>query len=186
LLVLLVLGPALIVGIDWLFAPWIYSVGGRTRLLPMWAGIGFADTPHGRYQVGIWFSPVPSGSRILPGASISGTGYVCTPSGQRYSLKIGGGASGQIWSHMDGHSFRLYSYHRPTFANFGGDRRPRLDFSGAWVGNTLQMDDEGTLAQAFLPDGSLGPGQVGGHLKEKAVPITFIETGWWLPSSCKQ
>ena len=183
LILLLVLGPLLISAIDLLFAPWIYSVGGKTRLLPFWSGIGFADTPTGRYQIGIWFSPSPSGSRILPSASISGSGYVCTPFGKRYSLKVTGGASGRIWNDMDGHAFSLHAYHRPFFADLGGDRRPRLEFAGAWVGPNLQMNDEGTLAKAFLADGNVAPAS-GPHPKEVAVPITFTETGWWIPGKC--
>jgi hypothetical protein len=184
LFVLLVLGPLLIAGVDLLFAPWIYSVGGRTRLLPVWAGMGTADTPVGRYQIHIWFSPTPSGSHVLASTSISGSAYLCTPGGKRYTLRVTGGTSGRIWKAMDGHSFHLSAYHRPFFAGVAGDHRPRLSFSGAWAQDSLEMDDEGTLAQAFLASGDLSPAQGGAHLKEKAVPITFVETSWWLFGSC--
>jgi hypothetical protein len=186
LLILLLLGPLFVAAIDLIFAPWIYSVGARTRFLPVWSGVGVAETPVGRYQVHVWFSPSPSGSRILPSASITGTVYVCTPSGKGYSLNVTGGASGRIWRDMDGHLFHLYASSRPFFAGLTGDRRPKLNFSGSWVGPNLQMDDEGTLAQAFLADGSLSPGQGGAHLKDKAVPITFTETSWWWRGSCSK
>lgn len=179
LLILTVLGPALFVTIDLIFAPWIFSVGGRTRLLPVWAGVGVAQTSSGPYTIHVWFSPRPSGSHILPSASILGSAYICTPSGKRYSLKVTGGASGRIWKDMDGHSFHLYATNRPFFASLTGDRPPRLNFSGSWVGPNLRMDDEGTIAQAFLADGSLSSSSGGAHLKEKAVPITFTETSWW-------
>jgi hypothetical protein len=185
LLILLLLGPLFVATVDLIFAPWIYSVGGRTRLLPVWAGVGVAQTSSGPYTIYISFSPSPSGSRILPSTSILGTGYVCTPSGKRYSLKVTGGASGRIWKDMNGHSFHLDATHRPFFASLTGDRRPRLNFSGSWVGPNLQMDDEWTIAQAFLADGSLSSGSGGARLKEKAVPITFTETSWWWPGgSC--
>jgi hypothetical protein len=184
LLLILVVGPLLIAGIDLIFAPWIYSVGGRTRLLPIWAAVGSADTPVGKYQIHIWFSPTPSGSHVLPSASVKGSAYVCTPSGKHYSLNLTGGASGRIWRDMDGHAFSLYAYNRPFFAGVTGDHRPRLNFSGAWVQNSLKMDDGGTLAQAFLASGELSPAKGGVPLKEKAVPITFEETSWWIPSSC--
>jgi hypothetical protein len=180
------LGPLFISIVDLAFAPWIYSVGGRSRFLPVWAGAGIAQTPAGPYTIHVWFSPSPSGSRILPSASISGSAYVCTPTGKRYTLKVTGGAIGRIWKDMDGHSFRLYASNRPFFASVTGDHRPRLNFSGSWVGPNLQMDDEGTIAQAFLADGSLspGPGLGGSHIKEKAVPITFTETSSWWRGSC--
>jgi hypothetical protein len=184
LLILIFLGLLFVAAVDLVFAPWIYSVGGRTRLLPVWAGVGVAQSPSGPYTIHVWFSPRPSGSRVLPSASILGSAYVCTPSGKRYSLKLTGGASGRIWNNMDGHAFSFSAYHLPAFSSLTGDRRPRLNFSGSWVGPNLQMDDEGTLAQAFLPDGTLSPSAGGAHLKDKAVPITFTETSWWIGGSC--
>lgn len=184
LLILLLLGPLFVAAVDLAYAPWIYSVGGRTRFLPVWAGVGVAQTPSGPYTIHVWFSPSPSGSRILPSASISGSAYVCTPSGKRYSLRVTGGANGRIWNNMNGHSFYLYASNRPFFGGLTGDRRPRLNFSGSWVGPNLEMDDEGTIAQAFLKDGTLSPDPGGAHIKEKAVPITFTETSWWVRGSC--
>ena len=181
---LLVLGPLIVAAIDLIFAPWIYSVGGRTRLLPVWAGVGVAQTPVGPYTIHVWFSPTPSGSHILPSASIQGSAYVCTPSGKRYNLKVTGGASGRIWNDMDGHAFHLSAHHRPVFSGVTGDYRPRLNFSGKWDGADLKMNDEGSIAQAFLPDGNLSPGASGSHAKESAVPITFSETSWWFRGTC--
>jgi hypothetical protein len=179
LLILALLGPMLVIAIDFIFAPWIFTVGNRTRLLPVWAGVGVAQTSSGPYRIYIWFSPSPSGSRILPSTSISGSGYVCTPTGKRYTLRVTGGASGQIWKNMDEHSFHLFAYHRPFFSSLTGDRRPRLNFSGQWVGPNLQMNDEGTVAQAFLPDGGLNSESSVSHAKANATPITFTETTWW-------
>jgi hypothetical protein len=186
LLILALLGPLVVMTVDLIFAPWIYSVGGRTRLLPVWAGVGIAQTSSGPYAIRIWFSPTPSGSRILPSTSISGSAYVCTPTGKRYTLRVTGGASGQIWKNMDGHAFHLSAYHRPAFASLTGDRRPRLNFSGSWVGPDLKMNDEGSIAHAFLADGNLSSGANGSHPKDSAVPITFAETSWWVQGSCSE
>jgi hypothetical protein len=184
LLIMVVLGPFLIIAIDLAFAPWIYTVGNRTRLFPVWAGAGVAQTPTGPYKITVWFSPRPSGSRILPSTSILGSGYVCTPSGKRYTLRVTGGASGRVWKDMDGHTFYLSAYHRPIFYNLTGDRRPRLSFSGSWVGPNLQMNDEGSIAQAFQPDGNLTAESSVWHPKVNSVPITFTETSWWVRGSC--
>jgi len=184
LLILLLLGPLFVIAVDLAFAPWIYSVGGRHRLLPIWAGVGVAQTLSGPYTIHIWFSPSPSGSRILPSASVRGSAYVCTPTGKRYNLTVTGGASGRIWSDMDGHAFHLSAYHRPAFATLTGDRRPRLEFTGKWAGPNLQMNDEGTITQAFLADGSLSSKPSGAQAKENAVPITFTETTWWVGGTC--
>jgi hypothetical protein len=186
LLILLLLGPLFVMAVDLVFAPWIYSVGGRHRLLPVWAGVGIAQTSSGPYQIHVWFSPSPSGSRVLPSASILGSAYVCTPTGKRYTLKVTGGASGRIWNNMDGHAFSFSAYNRPAFASLTGDRRPRLFFSGQWVGPELKMIDEGSIAQAFLADGNLSSATSSVRAKEKAIPITFTETTWWVRGSCSK
>jgi hypothetical protein len=181
LVVLLVVGSLFYVAVDAVFAPWIYLVGGKHRLLPVWAGQGDAMGPGGRYRVWLWFSPTPNGSRILPGVSVQGSGYVCTPRGQLYQLRVTGGASGRIWNDMDGHSFHLEAYHRPILWNLSNydTWRPRLSFSGAWVGPDLAMTDDASLAHAFRPDGSLNDAARGTwYPKTGAVPITLKETSW--------
>jgi hypothetical protein len=181
LVVLLVGGTLFVVAVDWVFAPWIYGVGGQHRLLPVWAGQGDATGPGGRYRVWVWFSPTPQRSRMLPGAAIQGSGYICTPRGQLYQLRVIGGASGRIWNDMNGHSFHIEAYHRPILLNFSSydTWRPRLSFSGRWVGPDLVMSDDASLAHAFAPDGSLNDAARGAwHPKTGAMPITLKETGW--------
>jgi hypothetical protein len=185
LLVLLLLGPLAVILIDLAFAPWIYVVGDRTRLLPVWAGMGEAQSPFGAYKIRIWFSPTSSGSHILPSASILGSAYVCTPTGKGYRLRLTGGASGRIWDSMAGHTLHLHAYHRPMFNLTTGDRRPQLNFSGQWVGANLVMDDEGSIAGAFLPDGNLSPDSKVAHSNTGAIAITFHETPWeWFGGDC--
>jgi hypothetical protein len=185
LLLLVLLGPLAVILIDLAFAPWIYVVGDRTRLLPVWAGMGVAQSPFGQYKIRVWFSPTSSGSHILPSASILGSAYVCTPTGKRYTLRVTGGASGRIWDSMAGHTFHLFAEHRPIFYSINSDRRPRLNFSGQWVGDNLVMDDEGSIARAFLPDGNLSSDTKVSHSNTGAMPITFHETTWgWFGRDC--
>ena len=180
LILLVLLGAIGVIGIDLAFAPWIYHVGGRVRLLPVWAGSGTVQTPSGPYRIYVWFSPSPSGSRILPSTSISGSGYVCTSQGERYSLRVRGGAAGNIWSNMDDHTFHISAYHRPVFWQFNKDWRPRLSFTGQWVGPNLVMSDDASITDAFQPDGSLRPDDGRWHQKMGALPITLTEARWWL------
>jgi hypothetical protein len=181
LIMLFLIGPLAIIAIDGVFAPWIYLVGGRQRLLPVWAGSGEAAGPGGRYQVWMWFSPTPRGSRVLPGARVLGSGYVCTPRGEVFKLRVTGGAPGRIWSDMDGHSFHVSAYHRPIFFQSSGydQWRPSLSFSGRWVGPDLVMTDDGSLAHAFRPNGSLdSTARNTWYPKTNTVPITLKETSW--------
>ena len=184
---LVVVGGAGWIGLSWALYPWIYTVGGKHRLLPMWSGVGEADGPAGRYRIYVSFFPTSKGSRVYPGVAVSGTGYVCAPDGTRYTAQVRGGANGQIWRQMDGHSFYLEVYHRPIGWSLNNDYRtwrPRLKFNGAWSGPNLQMSDDGSLRSAFLPNGVLNTKSPYWHDKTGAVPVTFAETGWWLPKDC--
>ena len=187
LILLPLLGLIGIMAVDLAFAPWIYRVGGRVRWLPVWAGTGVVQAPSGPYRIYLWFSPTPSGSRILPSASIKGSGYVCTPHGQRYSLRVTGGASGRIWNDMDGHTFHISANHRPVFWQFNKDWRPWLSFSGEWVGPNLAMNDDASIEHAFQPDGTLRPDDGRWHPKTGALPIILTETPWrWGSIDCSK
>ena len=157
LLLFCIVGVLLIMLLELLFAPWIYTVGGRVRLVPIWAGSGVVQAPWGPYTIFLSFSPSSDSSHLAPGASIAGSGWVCTPQGQKYSLRVSGGASGHIWNDMDGHTMRISAHHRPIAWQFRSRdiSRPALSFSGQWVGSNLVMQDEGSVARAFHPDGSL-------------------------------
>src|SRR6516165_8356033 len=77
LVIVAILGGVGWVALSWALQPWIYLVGGKTRLLPIWQGVGVADTPSGRFKIYVSFFPTNSGSRILPGEAVRGTGYIC-------------------------------------------------------------------------------------------------------------
>jgi hypothetical protein len=179
LVLLMLLGPVLLMAIDLAFYPWIYVVGGRLRLLPVWAGVGVVQAPWGPYRIYVSFSPEPSGRGVLPSTSIGGSGYVCTPQGQRYSLRVTGGTTGQIWKNMDGHSFHLSAHHQPISWRSTPDGRPWLSFSGRWVGPNLVMSDDASIAHAFSADGTLKPDEGHWHPTTGALPITLTETQWW-------
>jgi hypothetical protein len=49
-------------GVESLLGPWIYVVGGRTRLPPFWTGRGDVQTAAGTYRIYFWFSPSSGGS----------------------------------------------------------------------------------------------------------------------------
>jgi hypothetical protein len=111
---------------------------------------------------------------VLPLTSVGGSGWVCTPSGRSYRVLVGGGTHQIVWRDMDNKPFTLYAYRR----NAGSTQHlpPKLDFVGRWVGPNLVMEDQGTIASAFLADGSLNPRSVG-HGPARAV--TFVESRWW-------
>jgi hypothetical protein len=79
---------------------------------------------------------------------------------------------------MDGHAFRFTAYNQPILW-FNNDRRPQLSFSGQWVGPNLVMSDDGSIAHAFLPDGTLSTDKSSWHPKTGALPVTLTETSLW-------
>ena len=159
--------------------PWIFTVGGRFRPLPFWEGVGDIQGPGGTYRLFIFFQPENAGSRVLPLTSVGGSGWVCTPSGQSYQVLLGGGTHEVVWRDMDNKPFTLYAYRRNPGSTL--HLPPKLDFVGRWVGPNLVMEDKGTMASAFLADGSLNP-RPGGP--GPAQPVTFVEKWWWV-SPCK-
>lgn len=179
---LIVLGLLAGVGFIALMAvthPWIFTVGGRLRVLPFWEGAGDIQGPGGRYRIFVSFQPTNSGSRVLPSTSVRGTGWVCAPSGHSYPVRVGGEAHEVVWRNMDNKAFTLYTWQRKAWSSV--HLPPKLDFAGHWAGPNLVMEDKGTLASAFLADGSLNPrpGAPGA-----ARAITFVETTWWFGRPC--
>src|SRR5262249_19070336 len=135
--------------------PWIFTVGGRLRLLPFWEGVGDIQGPGGRYRIYLSIQPSNARSHVLPSTSISGTGWACAPSGHDYPIRVGGGAHEVVWRDMNNEAFSLYTWQRGAWST--EHRPPKLDFAGRWVGPNLVMEDKGTVASAFLEDGSLSP-----------------------------
>lgn len=114
---------------------------------------------------------------------------LCTPRGERFSLKLYGGAPGHLWRRMeDGHEFNLRLFRRVRLALSTNSMvaDPRLQLSGHWRGPSLVMDDEGSFARKFNSDGTLNSERESGPKAATAVPITFNEEHWGLisPPAC--
>jgi hypothetical protein len=159
--------------------PWIFTVGGHFRLLPEWTGSGQIEGPGGTYRIFVSFYPSRGGSRILPSTSVRGGGYICTPSGRSYQVKLSGGAPLTVWSDMNNKPFTLSTYTRGAFSS--QHNPPEVRLKGRWNGPNLVLNDGGTLARAFAPDGSLipHPGPPG-----PGKEITFAATDWWFGDPC--
>lgn len=122
----------------------------------------------------------------MPAASVLGVAYVCTPTGKTYTLRMTGGASGRIWRSMSGHTIELIADRGPLGDPTSVDFRPRLVFTGKWIGADLVMDDEGSIARAFLPDGNpAADPKKGLQTPVASLPIIFHEATWgWLRGDC--
>lgn len=159
--------------------PWIFTVGGRFRALPFWQGVGDIQGPGGKYRIFVSIQPSYASSHVLPSTSVSGSGWICGPSGRSYQIRVGGGAHEVVWRDMNNKSFALYTWQRETWS--AKHLPPKLSLVGHWMGPSLVMDDTGTIASAFLQDGSLNP-RPGPPGPKRA--ITFVETPWWFGRPC--
>jgi len=154
-LLILALGIVLAVAMHAAFYPWSTYLGGHWHI-PGWAGIAHVPSPAGDYILYFWIEP-SSGGRTYNLPSFRGTGFLCTPRGERYRLQARAGMPEKTGVDTNGKAFNVELYSRPWYWNFSGkwDRRPELNFRGKWQNPDLVMDDGGTLAAAFNPDGTL-------------------------------
>lgn len=93
----------------------------------------------------LWLDPAGSGYRR---ANLRRAGWLCTPQEMRYNFRVNGYLR-RAWLDTDGKSMQLLFF-SPK------DAQPRLNFEliGTWRKQELLLDDRGTMAMSFHPDGS--------------------------------
>ena len=188
LLIGIVAGSVLLVAMDRVFFPWAFYFGGHPHWLPLWAGKAQVHRSDGDYVIYFFIQPTTAGSRMYNLPTFRGTGFICTPRGQQYKLRAYAGMSEKTGTDTNGKTMSLQLYRRPWYWNFTGnwDHRPELQLRGTWQNPNLVMDDGGSFAAAFLPDGSLGktPHSYYHSNSQDKQTIVFHEvTGWqqWWP-----
>jgi hypothetical protein len=150
----LILGSLLVLAIAAVFTPWAFYLGGQFHILPQWQGWGRMQSPAGDYLVYVQIKPARRGSPMMP-ASVSGGGAVCTPRGESFSLRVSGGfLNRRIGVNTDGEPFTLSLGERPNFLGTNQGSRLGFAFYGAWHNPDLVLDDRGSMARAFNPDGT--------------------------------
>jgi len=175
---LLLIGSAILLTLmTGVFYPWSFYLGGKFHIFPMWQGWGRLHSKAGDYLVWVQFEPTPRGSRMYLESNLTGRAYVCTPRGERLPMHLGGGMPKHLPLHTDGQPIHLYmSYWPPGYGGFISDRRPHLEFRGHWQNPTLVMDDQGSIVNAFEPDGTVYHGHSAHRpYSTEGIPITFAE-----------
>lgn len=174
LLIIFVLSVAGYVAITGVFAPWAFYLGGKFHITPYWQGMGRLHAKSGDY---LWFlriEPTSKGSKMYLETNLGGDSYICTPRGESIRLKMGGGMRKHLNLSTDGEAIHLYMDAWPWNAQFLTDRSPNLELRGHWQNPNLVMDDKGTVAKAFLPDGSVSHDHKRTYSPE-VLPIMFVE-----------
>jgi len=172
---ILVFGGLLVLLITAVFAPWGFFLGGSFHIVPYWQGWGTLSTKSGKYVVYVGFQPRPSGSRIMPGPSVGGTGYLCSPRGEIFPMHLGGGMRRGIGTNTDGEKIDLYMNYWPVFfGNMRTDHRPSVEFRGKWQNPNIVADDHGSIFRAFNPDGTVDRGHSHKPYPGDVTPVTLV------------
>ncbi len=178
LFILALFGFVAVEGYYLLTDPWIFTVGNTLRFLPLWEGRATANGPGGDYAIYVGFYP-STGPQVHAATWVDGFGYVCAPGGQSYSVRIGGSTDSVVWKDMNGLPFHIYTRGPTSMAHMLAKARlpPELELKGRWQGDELIMKDDGTLAAAFLPNGTLNPDAP--MRKPEAEQQVILREGLW-------
>jgi hypothetical protein len=170
-------GCALIYLLYALLAPWNFYFGGHLHLVPGWTGRGWMRSAAGRnYYLWLRFTPTTPGYRKSP---LQGTAFLCTPRREKFRLNFGGGIAAKHGADLRGVPIHLYLYNWPLLGRFSGDRRPSLDLYGTFGNSELTLEDRGSLARAFRPDGALHVPRDQVPWKQESARVTLEEDSSW-------
>jgi hypothetical protein len=160
-------------------APWGFYLGGQFHALPYWQGFGTMHGPGGDYAVfvSIYPSTRSGGSAFhLSGPSLSGSGIVCTPHGDKYNLRLTGTFIHKLGFRQTDTNGQAIGFSIDQRLNlFGTNATTRLSlyFHGTWQNPDLVVDDKGTVSQAFSPDGTWTPGNRFKKPLGQPLPLTL-------------
>jgi len=173
----LVLGCVLVIAMTGLFYPWAFYLGGKFHPLPYWQGWGQLRAKSGGYVLFVRFEPTPRGSRMYLESNLKGTAYLCTPRGEKFRMKLGGGMRKHLNVSTDGEAIHLYMDYWPALSGqFISDHRPSIELRGHWKNPNLVMDDHGSVSNAFQPDGTVYRGHDRNRpYSTEVVPITLSQ-----------
>lgn len=174
--VLLILIVVVVVGLPALLTPWGFFMGGRFHVIPSWTGWGkiHSNKAGGDYVIMMTFSP-KTGKGLGP-THVDGNAWLCTPRGEKFTLHMGGDFQKDLRLDTNGKTASLYMNSYTIKSQFTGDNRPHLEFRGKWNNPDLVLDDHGSIARNFEPDGTLYSGHSPSRpYMAEVVPVTLRE-----------
>lgn len=167
----LVFGVVVVLGIQAVFTPWGFYMGGHFHLIPNWTGWGqLHSNTAGDYALLVSFSPKTG--RGLGLTHVTGTAVICTPRGEQYKLRLAGDFQNPHGTDLQGKTAHLYAN---NYSTFSGRTDPSLDFRGKWNNPDLVLDDHGSLNRAFDPGGALVTNHHMRPYTQEVVPVTLHE-----------
>jgi hypothetical protein len=164
-------GVVVLLGVMVIVAPWGFYMGGHFHIIPQWTGWGrMHSNLAGDYALLVTFSPKTGKGLGL--THVSGNGWLCTPRGERFNLRLAGDFQNPHGTDLQGKTAHLYMNY---YSSFSGSTAPSLDFRGKWNNPDLVLNDGGSLNRAFDPGGAL---VTNGHMrpyKQEVVSLTLHE-----------
>lgn len=151
------------------FSPWALHMGGRLTPAMRWHGYGkmhsSSAADFGLYLDIYYSDPGRQRSAVQP-SNLNGSAMLCSPKlpGHKYRLS---GTVYSAWLSTDGKRTVIHLY--------SPKNGEKLDFSleGAWNGQQLVMNDRGSLASGFNPDGSPHGVGVGVYRPREKADVTL-------------
>ena len=172
LVALAVLTIGLPFALDAVFTPWAFFMGGHFHLNPKWAGWGrMHSNTSGDYAIYITISPWFGRGRSL--TDITGKGALCTQRGDTYRLSMAGSLEQGSGTNLQGRTATIYPHNYDP--RHTGHNDPSLEFRGKWNNPDLVLDDQGSINQAFDPDGGLAKKKRAGSGIQERVSLTLHE-----------
>jgi hypothetical protein len=167
LILIVVLG----VGIQVLFTPWAYHLGGRFSPSMKWSGVAVGTAPRGggtyAVRLNLRANNLAQHDCSSRGCDdFAGTMEVCTAAGEFSFTQLSGTVGG--WLTVNGQKMHLDG----RFGTTAADRGLLFVFDGVWHGQTYQASDDGYLVYSFNPDGTPRAGLTSAHTAD-AVPLAF-------------
>jgi hypothetical protein len=175
LIALLALGCVLVLAITAAFAPWAFYMGGKFHILPSWQGWGKLQGPGGEYVLLARMWPTSRRSRIIPHSNLQGIAYLCTPRGERFTMKLYGSMRFGLGRSTNGEAIELRMSNWLWNRGFTTRHPPAVSLRGYWQNPNLVMDDQGSFRRAFNPDGTVIQGGFRGPYNQPTSPITLVE-----------
>ena len=166
-----------------LLNPWALHIGGRWTPALAWHGVGKLQSTSGaNYELFLEVNLYMRHRRRSTTSGIknlTGTAKLCTPQGEIYPLTVSGYLK-QVWFDADRKPVTFY------FASLT-DAQPKLSFEllGSWQGQELVIEDRGSMAMSFAPDGR-AKGYLNGanSPKEKTAGTLHYATEGEFSSAC--
>lgn len=152
-LVILLLLSAFPIGL-YVLAPWNFYYGGHFHLIPGWQGMGVihSKASGGDYSLFVYIEPK---IQQYQQSDIQGSAVLCTPKGVRIPMAWIGNFPSHPTADLAGVTINFGAFGNSVKSQFNGDYHPSVGFHGSFGDHQLHLDDDGTIATAFHPDGSV-------------------------------